>query len=161
MFNKEQLTIINKLLIAKYESLGEMLIKKSRQLGPHPGEAITAITLARTQIEEMLGIIEPHLEEAFAQEQTPSRQEIIDTIKEAIYGSIPHIAKSNTFMITPESWAKLAAIVDPDLENVFKAILKAAKWNGTTNQNIENVFKTIGKIATSGTQNETNQNTSQ
>lgn len=122
MFNKEQLTIINKLLIAKYESLGETLIKKSRQLGPHPGEAIVSIMLARTQIEEMLGIIESH-------EQTPSRQEIIDTIREAIHGSIPYITRLNAFMITPESWTKLAIIVDPDLENVFKAIDKAA--NGT------------------------------
>lgn len=61
MFNKEQLAIINTLLLAKYESLGEMFTRKSRQLGPHPGEAIAAIMLARTQVKEMLNIIESHL----------------------------------------------------------------------------------------------------
>lgn len=62
------------------------------------------------------------LEGAFTQEQTPSRQEIIDIIREAIHGSIPYITRLNAFMITPESWTKLAVIVDPELENVFKAI---------------------------------------
>jgi len=83
------------------------------------------------------------LEGAFAEEPKPSREEIIATVKETIDKSIPYVAQYRAFLITEDSWTKLATVAKPHLKPLFEALADVAMGKKLTTEETTQLFKSL------------------
>jgi hypothetical protein len=56
------------------------------------------------------------------EEPKPTRQEIVDVVKETVASAIPYVSKHRAFLISDESWTKLAKVAKPALVPMFDAL---------------------------------------
>lgn len=82
-------------------------------------------------------------EGALAEEPKPTRKEIIDIVKETIKGSIPYVIRHHAFLITTDSWNKLARIAAPELMEMFDLLDKVGTGATLTEEEKERALKIL------------------
>lgn len=77
------------------------------------------------------------------EEPKPTRQEIVDIVKETIEGSIPYVVRHYAFLITADSWNKLARIAKPELTVMFDLLDKVGTGVAFTEEEKEQALKIL------------------
>ena len=77
------------------------------------------------------------------EEPKPTRQELIELIKETVASSIPYVSKYRAFLISDETWTKLAKAAKPALAPMFDALDKVGEDTKLTNEEIAELYSNL------------------